>query len=69
MLCDIDDVSVRVPDEESTNSPRLVGNRVHDLIAVLLRILIGSVDVIDFDGHDGVFWRRRVSSHDLDGRA
>lgn len=66
---DIDHLSIRAPDEEATNTPRLVGDRVHDLIASLLRFLVCGVDVIDLDGQDRILWRRRVSGHDLDARS
>ena len=66
---DIDHVSIRAPDEESTNTQRFVRDRVHDLISTSLRFFIRGIDVIDLDGHDGVLWRRRVSGNDLDARA
>ena len=66
---DIDHVSIGAPDEESTNTPRFVRDRVHDLISTHLRFFIRGIDVIDLDGHDGVLWRRRVSGNDLDASA
>ena len=43
---DIDDVSIRVPDEESTNAPRFICEGVHDLISMSLRFCIrGRIEI------------------------
>jgi hypothetical protein len=49
---DVDHDAVRVPDEEPPDAPRLVGERMHDLVAPALRLGVRGVDVGHGDGDD-----------------
>src|SRR3954453_13415247 len=66
---DVDHRSVRCPDEEAADAPRLGGPRVHDLVAEFLRLRVGSVDVVGEDGDERVLGRRGVARDELDVRA
>ena len=43
MLCDVEHVAVRCPDEEPAHTPGLGSQRVHDLVPALL----GLVELLD----------------------
>src|SRR5471030_1615854 len=58
MAHDVQDVAVRCANEEAAHSPRLVLQRVDDLIATLLRIDVGSVDIVYLHADNGGFWCR-----------
>src|SRR3954452_18340531 len=66
---DVDHRSVRCPDEETADAPRLGGQRVHDLVAEFPRLRVGSVDVVGEDGDERVLGRRGVARDELDVRA
>src|ERR1700712_4514627 len=65
----VDHLSIGAPNEETTDAPRFIGDRMHDLVPASLRLCVRRVDVVDLDGHDGVLRRGRVAGYDLDGRA
>jgi hypothetical protein len=52
---DVEHVAVRVAHEEAADTPRLVGQGMHDLAAEALSGLVRSIDVVDLD--------RRVRLH------
>lgn len=58
MLSDVEHGPARCSDEESADAPPLGGQRVHDLIAEALRVRVGVVDIIDFDGERGILLLR-----------
>ena len=47
---DIHDVSVRIPEEETTHSPLLHSEVMHDLPAVLPSDPVGIIQIIHLDG-------------------
>ncbi|HUP76092.1 MAG TPA: hypothetical protein VM282_23870, partial [Acidimicrobiales bacterium] len=49
----VNDDAVRVADEESAHSPRLVGQRIHAVIAAPQRLHVHIVNVRDRDRHPG----------------
>src|SRR4051812_25777073 len=67
MAHDVDDIAVGRADEEAANAPRLIGERVHDLVAAALRFCVCLVDVVtDVYGHDRVVRSGGISAHQLD---
>jgi hypothetical protein len=43
---DVEDVAVRVANEESAVTPWLLGQRVHDLITPTVRFFVGFLDTV-----------------------
>lgn len=46
MRSNVDHMSIRAADKETANTPRFIGELVHDLVAAPLRLLIGGIDVV-----------------------
>ena len=68
MTDDVDDVAVGVADEEPAHTPRLLRQRVDDLVTTALRLVVRFVDVVpDRDRGNRILGARCVPSDELDG--
>ena len=65
---DHDDEPVRVADEEAARAPRLIGQRIDDIVTAPQRFGVHGIDVGNFDRQLRLYWRGRVARHDGDLR-
>src|SRR5215207_5316916 len=60
----VDDDAVRVADEEAPRTPRLLVQRVDDLVAAPASLGVGHIDVVDVHADRRVLGRGRVPRHE-----
>jgi hypothetical protein len=62
----VDDDPVRVADEEAPRAPRLLGQRVDDLVAAAASLGVGRIDVVDVHADRRVLGRGCIPGDEAD---